>query len=191
MKATGIVRRIDDLGRVVIPKEIRRTLRIRESDPMEIFTDREGQIILKKYSPIGELNMFAKEYTEALAQAAGCIACIADKDQIIAAAGNGWREYEQKTISRELEEQISDRKNICAAEQKEIYQNYRGRQNGICVSGSMDNYLCGRCSWCSDYFGKEVVVSLRIQNQNWHRQQQDFWGDRWNNSKNKIDKIQP
>ena len=83
MKATGIVRRIDDLGRVVIPKEIRRTLRIRESDPMEIFTDREGQIILKKYSPIGELNMFAKEYTEALAQAAGCIACIADKDQII------------------------------------------------------------------------------------------------------------
>ena len=83
MKATGIVRRIDDLGRVVIPKEIRRTLRIRESDPMEIFTDREGQIILKKYSPIGELNMFAKEYTEALAQAAGCIACIADKDQIL------------------------------------------------------------------------------------------------------------
>ena len=126
MKATGIVRRIDDLGRVVIPKEIRRTLRIRESDPMEIFTDREGQIILKKYSPIGELNIFAKEYTEALAQAAGCIACIADKDQIIAAAGNGWRECEQKTISRELEEQISDRKNICAAEQKEFIRIIEG-----------------------------------------------------------------
>ena len=71
MKATGIVRRIDDLGRVVIPKEIRRTLRIREGDPLEIFTDREGEIILKKYSPIGELGTFAKEYVESLAQTVG------------------------------------------------------------------------------------------------------------------------
>lgn len=126
MKATGIVRRIDDLGRVVIPKEIRRTLRIRESDPMEIFTDREGQIILKKYSPIGELNTFAKEYTEALAQAAGCIACIADRDQIIAAAGNGWKEYEQKMINRELEEMISERKSICATEKKEFVRIIEG-----------------------------------------------------------------
>lgn len=120
MKATGIVRRIDDLGRVVIPKEIRRTLRIRESDPMEIFTDREGQIILKKYSPIGELNTFAKEYTEALAQSADCIACIADKDQIVAAAGNGWRAYEQKAIDRELEELIEDRKNISTTKKNEF-----------------------------------------------------------------------
>ena len=64
MKATGIVRRIDDLGRVVVPKEIRRTLRIREGDPLEIFTDRQGEIILKKYSPIGELSIFAKEYAD-------------------------------------------------------------------------------------------------------------------------------
>ena len=64
MKATGIVRRIDDLGRVVVPKEIRRTLRIREGDPLEIFTDKEGEIILKKYSPIGELSAFAKQYAE-------------------------------------------------------------------------------------------------------------------------------
>ena len=68
MKATGIVRRIDDLGRIVIPKEIRRTLHIRESDPLEIFTDREGQVILKKYSPIGEMTTFAKQYAESLAQ---------------------------------------------------------------------------------------------------------------------------
>ena len=68
MKATGIVRRIDDLGRIVIPKEIRRTLRIRESDPLEIFTDREGEIILKKYSPIGEMTAFAKQYAESLAR---------------------------------------------------------------------------------------------------------------------------
>lgn len=72
MKATGIVRRIDDLGRVVIPKEIRRTLRIREGDPLEIFTDREGEVILKKYSPIGEFGMPAKLYAESLSQTMGC-----------------------------------------------------------------------------------------------------------------------
>ena len=74
MKATGIVRRIDDLGRVVVPKEIRRTLRIREGDPLEIFTDKEGEIILKKYSPIGELSAFAKQYEESLSQVLGCLA---------------------------------------------------------------------------------------------------------------------
>ena len=93
MKATGIVRRIDDLGRVVIPKEIRRTLRIKEGTPLEIFTDREGEIILKKYSPIGELNVFAKEYAEALAQSSGMVACITDHDQVVAAAGQGSRDY--------------------------------------------------------------------------------------------------
>ena len=87
MKATGIVRRIDDLGRVVIPKEIRRTLRIRETDPLEIFTDKEGEIILKKYSPIGELGAFAKDYAESLAQTTGHTVCVSDRDQIIAAAG--------------------------------------------------------------------------------------------------------
>ena len=66
MKSTGVVRRIDDLGRVVIPKEIRKTLRIKEGDPLEIFTDREGQVILKKYSPIGELSEFASGYAESL-----------------------------------------------------------------------------------------------------------------------------
>ena len=86
VKATGIVRRIDDLGRVVIPKEIRRTLRIRESDPLEIFTDHEGAIILKKYSPIGELGNFAKQYAESLSQVSGHLALIADRDQIIAAS---------------------------------------------------------------------------------------------------------
>ena len=85
MKATGIVRRIDDLGRVVIPKEIRRTLRIREGDPLEIFTDREGEIILKKYSPIGELGLFAKQYAESLAQTTGLMVCVADRDAVIAA----------------------------------------------------------------------------------------------------------
>lgn len=109
MKATGIVRRIDDLGRVVIPKEIRRTLRIREGDPLEIFTDHDGQVILKKYSPIGELGTFAKEYAEALAQTTGLITCIADKDQIIAVSGGSKKEFLDKNISQSLEKVIEER----------------------------------------------------------------------------------
>lgn len=114
MKATGIVRRIDDLGRVVIPKEIRRTLRIREGDPLEIFTDREGEIILKKYSPIGELGAFAKEYAESLAQASGHITCIVDKDQIIAVSGAAKKEFMEKHISAELERVINQRNMVTA-----------------------------------------------------------------------------
>ena len=109
MKATGIVRRIDDLGRVVIPKEIRKTLKIKEGTPLEIFTDRDGQIILKKYSPIGELNNFAEEYAEALVQTTGLTACITDRDVVVAAAGSGSRELDGKEISTELDEVISGR----------------------------------------------------------------------------------
>ena len=115
MKATGIVRRIDDLGRVVVPKEIRRTLRIREGDPLEIFTDREGEIILKKYSPIGELGQFAKQYAESLAQTTGYIVIITDKDQIIAVAGLTKKELLTKSISRELEELINGRETVVAS----------------------------------------------------------------------------
>ena len=114
MKATGIVRRIDDLGRVVIPKEIRRTLRIREGDPLEIFTDREGENILKKYSPIGELGAFAKQYAESLAQSTGQIVCITDRDQIIAFAGGPKKEVLQKPISKQLEGAIDSRESIVA-----------------------------------------------------------------------------
>jgi len=114
LKATGIVRRIDDLGRVVIPKEIRRTLRIREGDPLEIFTDREGEIILKKYSPIGELGAFAREYAESLAQTSGHITCIVDKDQIIAVSGGGKRELLDKHISPAMEKALNARSAINA-----------------------------------------------------------------------------
>jgi AbrB family transcriptional regulator (stage V sporulation protein T) len=109
MKATGIVRRIDDLGRVVIPKEIRRTLRIREGDPLEIFTDEQGGIVFKKYSPVGELKEFAKEYAESLAQSAGHIICIIDKDQIIAVSGAGKKEFMDKSISSDMEKVINER----------------------------------------------------------------------------------
>lgn len=114
MKATGIVRRIDDLGRIVVPKEIRRTLRIREGDPLEIFTDSSGAIILKKYSPICELSTFAKEYAESLAQTSGHIICIVDREQIIAISGGPKKEFLEKQISNELEKIISERNTINA-----------------------------------------------------------------------------
>ena len=121
MKATGIVRRIDDLGRVVIPKEIRRTLRIREGDPLEIFTDREGEIIFKKYSPIGELSTFAKQYAESLAQTINCLVCVCDMDQIIAAAGNGKKELQDKYISRQLEKCLGGRSQLAASAGDKVY----------------------------------------------------------------------
>ena len=99
MKATGIVRRIDDLGRVVIPKEIRRTMRIREGEPLEIFVDREGEVILKKYSPIGELAEFAQEYADSLAEVTDHVACVLDKDVVIAVAGAPRKEYLEKPMS--------------------------------------------------------------------------------------------
>jgi len=123
VKATGIVRRIDDLGRVVIPKEIRRTLRIREGDPLEIFTDREGEVILKKYSPIGELGDFAKEYVESLHQSLGHIACVADKDSIVAVAGGAKKEFIDKSVSSDLERAMEMKKPIVAnrGEESKIY----------------------------------------------------------------------
>jgi len=114
LKATGIVRRIDDLGRVVIPKEIRRTLRIREGDPLEIFTDKEGEIILKKYSPIGELSEFASQYAESLHKASGHITCIADRDSIIAVSGASKKDFVDKSLSEELEKVISEKTTIIA-----------------------------------------------------------------------------
>ncbi|HIT68350.1 MAG TPA: stage V sporulation protein T [Candidatus Aphodomonas merdavium] len=112
MRATGIVRRIDELGRVVIPKEIRRTLRIREGDPLEIYTDRDGEVILKKYSPIGEIAAFAKDYTESLFRSMGHIACICDRDMVVAASGVPRKELWDKPISRELEAAIQNRQSV-------------------------------------------------------------------------------
>ncbi|MEI7027674.1 stage V sporulation protein T [Paenibacillus sp. y28] len=110
MKATGIVRRIDDLGRVVIPKEIRRTLRIREGDPLEIFVDRDGEVILKKYSPIGELGDFAKEYAESLHESTNHITMICDRDSIIAVSGAPKKEYLEKQIGAQVESCMENRR---------------------------------------------------------------------------------
>ena len=120
MKATGIVRRIDDLGRVVIPKEIRRTLRIREGDPLEIFVDRDGEVILKKYSPISELGDFAKEYADALFDSSGHSILICDRDTYIAVSGSSKKEYLNKSISDLLERTMDQRNSVLEESKKEI-----------------------------------------------------------------------
>jgi len=127
MKATGIVRRIDDLGRVVIPKEIRRTMRIREGDPLEIYTDRDGEVIFKKYSPVGELASFAGSICETLYKTTGATALICDRDTVIAASGASKREFSDKRISEALERII---------ESRQIYQHKAG-ENMVSVTDSL------------------------------------------------------
>ncbi len=109
MKATGIVRRIDDLGRVVIPKEIRRTMRIREGDPLEIYTTKDGEVIFKKYSLLGGLEDFAAQFCDTLSRSTDFTAAVTDRDAIIAVAGVGKRELLGKTISEPLERIMEDR----------------------------------------------------------------------------------
>ncbi len=115
MKATGIVRRIDDLGRIVIPKEIRRTLRIREGDALEIFTDAQGGVIFKKYSPVGELSTFASQYAEVLNRTVGIPMLISDRDHVIAAAGVSRKEFLERRVTPELEECMQSRRPFVGA----------------------------------------------------------------------------
>ena len=112
MKATGIVRRIDELGRVVIPKEIRRTLRIREGDPLEIYTDHDGEVVLKKYSPIGEIAAIARDYTESLYRSLGHIALICDRDMVVSVAGASRKDLSEKPLSHDLDALIGMRQTL-------------------------------------------------------------------------------
>ena len=109
MKATGIVRRIDDLGRIVIPKEIRKTLKVKEGMPLEIYTDQEGGIILKKYLPFSEFASLAEEYAECMVQQTGATAVITDREKVIAAAGNLAKNFKGEAISSKLERVLDDR----------------------------------------------------------------------------------
>ncbi|MCI8633766.1 MAG: AbrB/MazE/SpoVT family DNA-binding domain-containing protein [Lachnospiraceae bacterium] len=131
MKATGVVRKIDDLGRIVIPKEIRKTMRVREGEPLEIFTDRNGQIILKKYSPIGDMGGFAKHYAESLAQSSGYTVCISDKDMVVAASGQGKKKLQDKDISNELEKVM---------QQRELHLAQSGEKGYIPITEEGDQY---------------------------------------------------
>ena len=116
MKATGIVRRIDDLGRVVIPKEIRRTMRIREGDPLEIFTAADGEVIFKKYSPMGDFAEFTAQYAEVLNKALGMPVLITDRDRVVALAGVPKKDYTDRRISKELEDVMENRAGYIAGQ---------------------------------------------------------------------------
>ncbi len=131
MKATGIVRRIDDLGRIVIPKEIRRTMRIREGDPLEIFTDHDGEVIFKKYSPVGELHNFAASYAETLYKSCGLNVLICDRDAVIACAGLPKKDYVEVRLSPEMETLI---------EARTLYT-YKSQDKKIIVNASADNHI--------------------------------------------------
>lgn len=136
MKATGIVRRIDDLGRVVIPKEIRRTMRIREGDPLEIFIEKDGEVIFKKYSPIGELSQFAGQYTDALQKTTGQAVAICDRDGVIAVSGAPRRELVDKRLSGATERLL---------ESRQPYRAGAGEQKKIPFLDSTDRYYVGVC----------------------------------------------
>lgn len=133
MKATGIVRRIDDLGRVVIPKEIRRTLRIREGDPLEIYTEKDGEVIFKKYSPMGDLADFAGQICESIGKNTGHIAAICDRDSIIAVSGAPRRELMDKRSSQELERLMEGRKNY----------KYRAGEEKVQACEGVERYFLG------------------------------------------------
>ena len=120
MKATGVVRRIDDLGRIVLPKELRRTMRIKEGESLEIYTDGTDRIILKKYSPIGELSEFATGYAETLAKTTGHIACITDKDTVIAVSGGAKKELLEQDVSEELERLMDDKEKYTSKENNDL-----------------------------------------------------------------------
>ena len=116
MRATGIVRRIDDLGRVVIPKEIRRTMRIREGEPLEIYTDKDGEVIFKKYSPLGEISTLSSKYAEALNKAAGIPVAVCDRDTVVAVAGVSGRDILEKPISDSVSSVLEKRQSYTSAE---------------------------------------------------------------------------
>ena len=133
MKATGIVRRIDDLGRVVIPKEIRRTMKIREGDPLEIYTANGGEVIFKKYSPMGEMADFSAEYADALSQGTKLSVIICDRDRCVAAANISKKEVLEKAVGPELEEIMENRRNVTIDPNKSVVA-LEGVENSICVA---------------------------------------------------------
>lgn len=165
MKATGIVRRIDDLGRVVIPKEIRRTMRIREGDPLEIYTNRDGEVIFKKYSPIGEINSFASQYVEALNRTCNIEVLICDRDAVIAAAGVPKREYLERHISHELE---------AIMEGRSFYRYKEGEDQVYPISDNLAHYIS--CAMPIITEGDVIGCVISLSNVNKERKDDDAQG---------------
>ena len=149
MKATGIVRRIDDLCRVVIPKEIRRTMRIREGDPLEIFTEKDGEVVFKKYSPVGELSPFAVQYADVLARACNMTVLVCDRDHVIAAAGPNRKEFYDRRVSAGLDEVMTGRQTYVAVmgsnhrlQPAEAVPRYAAVASPILAAGDVTGAVC-------------------------------------------------
>ena len=155
MKATGIVRRIDELGRVVIPKEIRRTLHFREGDPLEIFTDKDGGVVLKKYSLVGDIEQYAKEFADSMYHSLGHTAVVTDKDSIVAASGSGKKDLLGKSISNNLINKIEMRRGVLTVK--------NGKETPIpLIEGDQENYT-SQCILpilnAGDALGAVIVLS--------------------------------
>lgn len=158
MKATGIVRRIDDLGRIVVPKEIRRVLRIREGDPLEIFTNNSGEVILKKYSPISDLSEFASEYTKAASAILGETVSISDTDQFIAASGKRKREFIDKKIDFQVDDIIQSKSNFTDDKRIVVPILYQGDPIGSVTVVSDDDTSLGELELKMAQFGAAFLA---------------------------------
>ena len=143
MKATGIVRRIDDLGRVVIPKEIRRTMKIREGEPLEIFTEAGGSVIFRKYSPAGEQSAIAGDLCEALYRTCSRPVVFCDRDSVIAASGAMKRELDGRTISSELDAAMQSRSLRRTKEGIPVSPAVPGAEAGVVAPVISGGDLCG------------------------------------------------
>ena len=151
MKATGIVRRIDDLGRVVIPKEIRRTMRIREGDPLEIFTGPNEEVVFKKYSPVGEMGTFATQYADVMSRACGLPVLICDRDHVIAVAGESKKEYLERRLTAQLEQAMEERQVVTSGSGSKLFV-VEGRERPVGVmapilaAGDIIGCVCMLCA---------------------------------------------
>ena len=165
MKATGIVRRIDDLGRVVIPKEIRRTMRIREGDPLEIYTSTDGEVIFRKYSALGEISENAAQVAEIMQRLAGCAVLVFDRDHVVAVSGTQKREYSERRISQELEDLMERRGSFYAAEGSPRLRPVEGmpRTAFACLPILTAGDVTGAVAFLDPSEGGEVIIPTDLQ----------------------------
>ncbi len=164
MKATGIVRRIDDLGRVVIPKEIRRVLRIREGDPLEIYTDHDGEVIFKKYSPVGELHSFAASYADTLNKSCSLSVVITDRDAVIAASGLSKKEYVESKISADADSLIESRTTYThKSGEKSLYINSQtSHRISVLVPILLDGDIIGSVATLTDSDSTPTETEIKL-----------------------------
>ena len=150
MKSTGVVRRVDDLGRIVIPKEIRRTLRIRDGEELEIFVDDEA-IILKKFSNVADLGDVSKKIVDVVSSFIGKTVLVTDRDTFITGSGELKKKYLNKEISSYIEDIMSNRNVV-------VQKNIGNIQLGD-VSGEMYSYIINPIISFGDVIGSFIVIS--------------------------------